>query len=376
RARHVDAAAAQARYLVSVHLLVGLLCSIALFAFGLTVALRQSAAAKDDAIARLGRLAAFVEASEDAVISRTLDGVIVGWNAAAARIFGYSAAEVIGQPVSILVPPDRREEAAQLTARFLQGQAISHVETERVARNGRRVASSLSLVPLRGEGLEWTGAAEVIRDITSQKQTEDRLRMLHRNNEDLRSALDQHGIVAVADRRGRIVRANDNFCAVSKYSREELIGQDHRIVNSGHHPRSFWQQAWNTIASGRVWSGEVLNRAKDGSEYWVDTTIVPFLDERGKPYQYISIRHDITRLKQAEASLQAAADKLRSRNLELVDANRRVLSANQAKSDFLATMSHEIRTPMNTVLGMVEILEETPLSEEQHGYLRRLSRAG
>lgn len=160
------------------------------------------------------------------------------------------------------------------------------------------------------------------RMVESLAEVSASLQTSNRELEFQRTTLDRHAIVSMADVSGRITYVNDMFCQVSQYSREELLGQDHRLLNSGYHPKSFFVALWQTIAAGQVWQGEVCNRKKNGDTYWVATTIVPFVDSTGKPERYVSVRTEISAIKQAEAVLredQARLEKMvaaRTRELE------------------------------------------------------------
>ncbi len=246
----------------------------------------------------------------------------------------------------------------------------------------------LAGIQARDAALQTVNAA-LLTENTARTQAEEALRVLNASLEqrvqqrtaeliqanatlaDFKAALDQHAIVAITDAHGMISYANDKFCAISKYARAELLDQDHRIVNSGHHPKAFMRDLWQTITSGRVWRGELKNRAKDGSIYWVDSTLVPFLGADGKPFQYIAIRADITERKLAE-------ERIAQLNVDLQCQATQLEAANHELESFSYSVSHDLRAPLRHIHGYVEMLTDATagqLAEQPRHYLQTITAA-
>ena len=229
------------------------------------------------------------------------DGRVVSWNEGAERVQGYEVSEVVGEHFSVFYTEEDVERGLpgeELRVAAIEGRFEE--EGLRVRKDGTLFQADVVITALRDEAGDLRGFSQVTRDITARKEAEEALRSSLRKMADLKAAIDESAVVAITDENGKITYVNDKFCEISKYYMEELVGQDHRILNSGYHTREFFENLWSTIARGDVWRGEIWNQAQDGTLYWVETTIVPFLDEAGRPDQYFAICNDITRYKEAE----------------------------------------------------------------------------
>lgn len=220
-------------------------------------------------------------------------------NRAYSEILHLPPGDLVGQRIADVLAPVYEQQIRPRLERAFGGERLAYeLRVPPAADEASERFYSVSYEPSVVRARKFV--AVVIVDVTAFKITEDRLRKALQEADDLRTALNEHAIVAMTDPQGRITEVNDKFCEISKYSREELIGQDHRIINSGAHPKAFFHNLWKTIGQGLVWQGDIKNKAKDGSFYWVATTIVPLLNSAGKPRQYVAIRADITARKVAE----------------------------------------------------------------------------
>ena len=296
---------------------------------------------------RLERQARLLNLTQDAMIVWVAeDGEISFWNRAAEEMYGWTESEALGENVHALLKTWFPETLERAQAELFENDRWEG-ELWHTTRDGATLIVASRWVLEHGES---SHVLETNTEIGKRRRNEEALKASLKELSDLKFALDESAIVAFTDQKGRITYVNDKFCEVSKYSRDELIGQDHRIINSAYHPKDFIRDLWRTIARGRVWRGELRNRAKDGSIYWVDTTIVPFLNERGKPYQYVAIRYEITDRKKAEEDLRESNALLSSviegtsDAIVLKDARGRYLMAN-------STAAEVIGRPVEDILG-------------------------
>ena len=290
----------------------------------------------------------------DAVLSTDACGQVSRMNPVAEQLTGWSEAEARSRPVGEIfhvINEETRKPALIPVDHVLATGEIHGLanHTVLIARDGTERAIEDSAAPIRDGAGAILGVVLVFRDATEERTHKKRINILLKDLQDFKAALDEHTTVVITDAEGKIISCNDRFCAISKYSCQELHGQDHRIMSSGHHPREFFQDLWTTISQGRVWKGEILNRSKDGTFFWMDSTIVPFLKADGTPYQYVAIRTDITERKQADEEIRTLSAHVQKRAAQLEVANKELEA-------FSYSVSHDLRAPIRHIEGYVELL--------------------
>lgn len=336
---------------------------------------------------------AILDSANYTIISTTTDGIICTFNSTAEKYLGYKAAEVIGKVTPAIIHDKneiihRSQELSHelgitiepgfetFVAKVRLGE-IDEGEWSYIRKDGSRFPVRLSVTAIRDENNEITGFMGIAQDITERKRSEEALEKTLRELAFQKFAIDQAAIVAITDHNGIITYINDKFCEISQYSKEELIGKTYRTtVKSDYHSPEFFKELWLTITTGKVWQGEIKNKTKNDNYYWIQVTIVPFLNKQGEAFQYLTICFDITKSQEAREKLEAQQNKLTEQNLALKIAKKEAETANRAKSEFLAMMSHEIRTPMNAVIGMTGLLLDTILNDQQRDFVETIRNSG
>lgn len=251
--------------------------------------------------------------TDNAVIITDRNGRIEWVNEGFTRISGYTLDEVRGRkPGEFLQGPETDPATvARIRQALDNGEAVK-AEIVNYTKQGRPYWLALNISPVYDDQHNLIRFIAIESDITQQKEMERMLRAALKESRDMMNALDESTILSIADPEGRILEVNERFCAITGYRVDELIGKDHRMFKSGVHPPEFFADLWQTVKAGRIWRNEICNRAKDGRLFWVDTTIVPFIGDDGKPERYFAIRFDITARKQSEEQLRASETRYRS----------------------------------------------------------------
>ena len=219
--------------------------------------------------------------------------------------FGIPPDEMVGRPLRTMMSDVVFERNRPFIEAALRGEPQTFERATTRSDGGGNRHSLVHYLPDVIES-EVRGFYVLVHDVTDLVESRLKLAAAQRATEALLRTVQQHAIVSIADRHGRITEVNDAFCAVSGYTREELIGRDHHVIGSGEQPSAFWRAMWHTVSQGAAWRGEICNRAKDGTLYWVDSLIAPFVDAQGQVEQYIAIRFDITAAKRAEQRLRSS----------------------------------------------------------------------
>lgn len=279
-------------------------------------------------------LAAVVAASSDAIVSKTLDGIILSWNAGAERLFGYSAAEAIGQAINIIIPPDLQDQERMILDRIARGEPAEHFQTVRVAKDGRLLDVSLTVSPLRDDQGRVVGASKVARDVSGQKRAEQAIRESEERFRELANNIDQ--FVWTCDALGQATWFNRRWCEYTGTSLEDMVGDGWTRVHDPRHLQRVVDGLQRCNASGDPWEDTFPLRSKDGRYRWFLSRAKPIRDTGGRVIRWLGTNTDVTEYLQMEEALR--------------EADRR-------KDEFLATLAHELRNPLAPIRNSLELLK-------------------
>ncbi|MDP1692865.1 MAG: response regulator [Burkholderiaceae bacterium] len=289
------------------------------------------------------RYRSLFENSMDMILLTRADGSVLAANPAACRGFGLSEAELCARGRADLVDPADPRLPALLAERAAGGTVRG--ELTMIRDDDSRFPVELTSI-VYGDGSGGQVTASILRDIGGRLRVEAELRATIARLVDLQAALDAHAQVTMTDAEGRITYANELFCRISGYTPPEVLGRTHAVINSRTHPPAFFANLWQTISAGRIWRGEICNRAKDASLYWVDATIYPFLDAEGRPIQYAAIRTDISERKRAEAARAELESQLRQ------------VQKMEAVGMLASGIAHDFNNVLGAMLGYLAMAED------------------
>ena len=299
---------------------------------------------------RAAWVAAIVDSSDDAIVSKTLDGLITSWNRAAERIFGWTAAEAVGRSITIVIPPDRLAEEEDILARIKQGEKIEHFETTRMRKDGTRFEISLTVSPIKNAKGEVIGASKIARDISARLHGDEAIARLAA----IVNSADDAIVSKTLD--GVITSWNRAAQAMFGWTAAEAVGQRITLII----PRERWPEEDEVLA--RVCKGESIDHfdtvrvRKSGERIDVSLTVSPVKDARGRIIGASKIARDVSDRKRAEAE--------RTKLLQTVQqAREEAEELNRSKDQFLAVLSHELRTPLNAIFGWARMLQSAAMDE-------------